>query len=331
MKQFYMLFLKKGYAMKYINNTNVSKIGLGTGRFGTVVSEEISHQLLDYFYDNGGTVIDTARNYYEWVENGRGKSEECIGRWLEKRKNREKVCLSTKCGVKNKGKVWNIDLSKDALICELNESLEALHTDYIDIYLLHRDEKERAVEEIVDTMQLIKEQGKIRYLGVSNWSCERVKAANDYAIKNKLEPFKFVQTWWSLAEYKYEMWNDDNTTHMDDDMYSYMLQNNMIGMAYTSQCKGFFQKAIKDGLENVSEFLRHRIVTERNLKKLEYIKRHCILNNVSPTSFVNGYITSNPLNGIALVSSSNPEQLSDILRNCDYELDVNEIKKIDSI
>ena len=75
--------------MKYTNKfeMNLSKIGLGTGRFGTVVSKEMSFEMLDMFYEHGGNVIDTARNYYEWVENGRGKSEQTIGEWMAKRRN----------------------------------------------------------------------------------------------------------------------------------------------------------------------------------------------------------------------------------------------------
>jgi aryl-alcohol dehydrogenase-like predicted oxidoreductase len=320
--------------MKYINNLDnikISKIGLGTGRFGTKVPQSLSFEMLDCFYENGGTLIDTARNYYEWVENGRGKSEECIGKWLDSRGNRDNLCISTKCGVKNEGKNWFINLSKDKLCEELSQSLDALRTDYIDIYLLHRDEPQRAVEEIVETMQCLKEKGNIKIIGVANWNYNRIKKANDYALSHGLEPFRTVQTWWSLAEYKYEMWNDSNTTNMTPELYSYMKDNNMFGMAFTSQCKGFFQKAVNCGIENVDDFLKERIVTLRNLEKLEYIKSFCKKNNVSPTAFVNGYITSNSLEGTALVSCSKTSQLIDILNNCDYQLENNFIDEIDNI
>ncbi len=320
--------------MKYIGNCNtkrISKIGLGTGRFGTKISEGLSFEMLDTFFENGGTLVDTARNYYEWVDGGRGKSEECIGKWIEDRKCRKDVCISTKCGVKNNGHKWYINLSEKNLEQELNESLEALRTDYIDIYLLHRDEPERPVEEIVESMQYLKEKGNVDIIGVANWNYNRVKAANDYAQKHGMIPFKTVQTWWSLAEYKYEMWADENTTHMDDQMYEYMRNSNMFGMAYTSQCKGFFQKAVKYGLENVDEFLKHRIVTERNLKKLDYIKSYCNEYNVSATAFVNSYITSNRLEGVALVSCTNIMQLKEILNECNFALDEKIISEIDAI
>lgn len=319
--------------MKYLNYNDkmYSKIGIGTGRFGTVVPRELSWELLDIFVQNGGTVIDTARNYYEWVENGRGKSEECIGEWMSNRHNRDRVCICTKGGVRNNGNEWHIDLSKGALLAEIQQSLEALRTDYIDIYVLHRDEPSRDVREIVDTLQHLAELANITHIGVSNWKADRVIAANEYAAQNSLRPLEIVQTWWSLAEYKYEMWDDENTTHMDYKLYEYMLENSMTGMAYTSMCKGFFQKACEVGLENVDEFLKYRIATERNLKKLDFIKRYCKENKVSPTAFVTGYITSNALSGIALVSTSQKNHLNDIIDSSDYELPTEIINKIDSI
>lgn len=309
--------------MKYTNKfgMNLSKIGLGTGRFGTVVSEERSFEMLDLFYQNGGNIIDTARNYYEWVENGRGKSEQTIGKWMAKRGVRDKVYISTKCGVRNEGKTFYMNLSKENLLEECKQSLEALQTDYIDIYLLHRDEPDRPVEEIMETLQVVQEAGKVKAIGVCNWSADRVKKANIYALEHGLVPFKIVQTWWSIAAYTPNMWNDPTTTWMDMEMYNYLKENNLLGMAYTSQAKGFFQKAIRDGYENVDDFLKHRVATEENLQRLERIREYCEQKKVSPTAVVNGYITDNDVEGLALVSCSKLEQLRDILDHCDVSVD----------
>ena len=319
--------------MKYlphkINDKLVSKLGIGAARFGTLVGEDTAFELLDMFTQYGGTLIDTARNYYEWVDDGRGKSEEFIGKWLVKRNNREKIVISTKGGVRNEGHEWFYDLSYNALEREIKESLESLKTEYIDIYLLHRDESQRPVEEIVDTMQKIKEIGNVQKIGVSNWPLERIKSANEYAQKNNLEPFTIVQTWWSLADYTDAMWNDPTTTHMTDELYEYMRSQNMIGMAYTSQCKGYFQKAAQLGIENIDDFLRKRIETPSNIKKASYIKYFSEKNKISPTAFVTGYITNNPLQGIALFSTMNIEHLRELLEWSDYTLPLFEIHNID--
>jgi aryl-alcohol dehydrogenase-like predicted oxidoreductase len=320
--------------MKYIKigDMQISKIGLGTTRFGTRLSEEESFALMDVYTAYGGNVLDTARNYYEWVENGRGTSEKTIGKWLKLRGNRDKIIIVTKGGVFcNNGAEWKIDLSRGKLLEEAKESLEALSVNDINIYLLHRDEPNRSVEEIVETMQVIKKTVKVSLIGVSNWDIDRVRAANAYAEKKNYEPFMVIQTWWSLAEYTDAMWNDPASKHMDKETYNYILDRKMLAMAFTSQSKGFFQKAILHGIDNINQKLRERIVTPVNLKKLEYIKNYCKKNKVSPTAVVIGYITSNCVMGTALVSCTKKEQLIDILDNSDYILPQKIIKEIDCI
>ncbi len=317
--------------MKYTDKfgLRLSQIGLGTGRFGTVVDNGKSFEMLDMFYEHGGNVIDTARNYYEWVEDGRGKSEQTIGTWMEERGVREKMIISTKGGVRNEGKIFYINLSRENLLEECSRSLEALRTNYIDIYLLHRDEPEREAGEIMETLQAVREKGNIKVLGVCNWPAGRVKAANAYARQHGLAPINIVQTWWSIAAYTPNMWNDSTVTCMDREMYEYIKENALLGMAYTSQAKGFFQKAIRDGYENVDNFLKQRVATEENLRRLEKIRKYCGQKGVSPTSVVNGYITDNDVDGIALVSCSKSEQLKDILDHCDVSVDAEWIRQFE--
>jgi len=315
----------------FLPGKQVSRIGLGIPRFGSKVSQELAFAMLDIFLANGGTLIDTARNYYEWLPDSHGKSEACLGAWMQSRRSREKICLCTKGGVHNEGQKWQIDLSAIALRKDLSASLEALQTESIDIYLLHRDEPERPVEEIVDTMQEIAEIGKVGHIGVANWQLDRIKEANAYAAMHGLRRFDVVQTWWSLAEYTDAFWNDPHTTHMTDDMYEYLMANNIMAMAYSSQCKGFFQKAVRQGYNNIDDFLRKRIVTERNLLKLGYIVRLCEEQSVSPTAIVNGYITCNRLSGVALVSCSTVQQLQEVLANVDNTLPQSVIDGLDRL
>lgn len=260
------------------------------------------------------------KNYYEWVENGRGKSEEFLGRWMEENGCREQVVLSTKGGVSNEGKQFRVDLSRDGLLTELRQSLEALRTDYLDIYLLHRDEPDRSVEEIMDSLQELADTGRCGNIGVCNWRCERIRAANQYAKCHGLLPIRFVQTWWSIASYTEAMWDDPTTTHMDQETSEYCKEHQCIAMAYTSQAKGFFQKAYAAGVDNLEPLLKHRMLTRDNLKKLEKLQAYCSEVGCTPTDVVLGYITSNSLSGTALVSCSSLAQLEDVLKSADYVL-----------
>ena len=320
--------------MKYFENKEIgkmiSRIGIGTARMGTRYSEQESYELLDIYREKGGNVFDTARNYYEWVKDGRGKSEECLGKWIEERKIRDEVCIITKGGTYGRGSK-QVNLSKENLVCDIEHSLEALRTDKIDIYVLHKDEPGRSVEEIVETMQVIKEKGNISIIGVDDWDFDRLHQANEYADRHGFHSFKAVETWWSLAEYTKEFWDNDATKHMTDELESYITKKHLIGIGVSPQCKGFFQKAIREGYDSVDTFLRYRIATERNLKKLKYIHTFCEKEHISPTAVVLGYITSKKMDNIAVISTSNRNQLLDVLENADYELSEQAVKEIELI
>lgn len=309
--------------MKYLflpGGKKLSRIGLGVSRFGTRIPPELAGSMLTRFLQAGGTLIDTARNYYEWVENGRGKSEEFTGRWMEENRCRDQVVLSTKGGVSNEGKRFHINLSRQNLLDELKESMEALRTDYLDIYLLHRDDPDRSVEEIMDSLQEIAMKGNCGSIGVCNWHCGRIQSANQYAARHGLRQIQVIQTWWSMASYTDTMWDDPTTTHMDQETAAYCSAENCIVMAYTSQAKGIFQKACTLGVEQLDPMLKHRILTKENLIKLEKLQAYCSESGSTPTDVVLGYITSHQLQGAALVSCSNMQQLEDILHSSDYVL-----------
>lgn len=320
--------------MLYINDSkiglNISRIGLGTARMGSRYDEALSFDMLDSFFSSGGNFIDTARNYYEWLPEGRGKSEKLIGKWMQRNSNRDKICLLTKGGTHGEGS-REIDLSESSLIQDVNESLDALKTDKIDIFALHRDDEEKDIAEIMYTMQKIIEIAKVKRICADCWSTKRLKEANAYAIMHGLTPFTVVETWWSLAEYTKEMWNDPHTTNMSDEMMNYVVDNEMIVVGSTSQCRGFFQKAAEFGIEHVSSELLKRIATKRNIMKLNFIKDYCEKNNISVTMFVNSYIYSSPCKGIGLVSCSSVQQLNDVLANTDYVLPADIRKKVDLI
>jgi aryl-alcohol dehydrogenase-like predicted oxidoreductase len=322
--------------MKYCNflGTQISKIGLGTVRFGSLIPDEKAFAIMDCFISGGGNIIDTARGYFQEIDS-RGKSELTIGKWIKLRNNRQKIILVTKGGKRyshDKGKEeWTPCLDRISMLNEVRESLEALETEYIDIYLAHRDDVTRPVEEIVETMQEVKSISNARAIGVSNWSLDRLKDANNYARLHNLVPFTVVEVWWSIAEYTSTVWNSNITTTMDTSLYDYIVENEMLGIAYTFQAKGYFQKAIISGIDNIDPKLRLRIETPRNKKRLAYIKEYCRVNKISPTAVVAGYITSGQAKGIALAGCSTIEQMEDILNNCDYDLPQEVVDELDTI
>ncbi len=164
--------------MKYINipetNIDIPTISLGTMTFGGQTDEATSLSIMDYAYEQGITLFDTANIY-----NG-GESEKVVGKWISKR--RDDIILASKVGYPSGTKLSDICLSKEGINKEIEDSLTRLKTDYIDIYYFHAPDYKTPIEESLETMTKLKEAGKIKYLAVSNfaaWQIADLLAASD--------------------------------------------------------------------------------------------------------------------------------------------------------
>ena len=112
----------------------VSKLALGTARYGNVIHREDANRLMDLFTEAGGNCIDTARVYAE------GKSEEIVGQWMKERGNRHEIVISSKCCSPEQGNDQQSRLTRKDMENDLNASLKALQTEYIDIYWIYKDD-----------------------------------------------------------------------------------------------------------------------------------------------------------------------------------------------
>ena len=162
---------------------------LGTASY-QLASADVWFGVLDRFVEQGGMLIDTARDY--------GDSEEVIGRWLSSRGVREQVILATKGGQGRCHGLAREDFAR-TLEDELSRSLQSLGTDTVDLYLLHRDSPTVPVAAIMDVLNAELCRGRVRALGASNWEYQRVAEANDYARRQGLQGFAVVSNNLSLA------------------------------------------------------------------------------------------------------------------------------------
>ncbi|CAN5875957.1 hypothetical protein BH24DEI2_BH24DEI2_18400 [soil metagenome] len=166
----------------------VSRLVQGT----VMVSEDAERgfDLLDEIYALGCTAFDTAHVY------GEGDNERTVGRWLRDRGLREKIVLIGKGAHHNadRARVTPFDITAD-----LHDSLARFKTEYIDLYLLHRDDPGVPVGPIIDTLNEHLAAGRIRAFGGSNWTHTRVAEANAYAERNALTPFAASSPNFSLA------------------------------------------------------------------------------------------------------------------------------------
>lgn len=278
-----------------------SVIAMGSTYFGSSMPEEQVFEVLDAFCALGGNLIDTARAY------GEGAAERAIGRWMRARGNRGSLVLATKGGYITRGRGAFTQLDRAQLLRHLEESLEALDTDSVDLYWLHRDDPERAVGELVETANALLETGRVRLIGASNWSPDRLREARQYALSHGLRPFDADQPQWSLAQM---MTREDPTLYeMDDALHAWHCETGTMCMAYSSQAKGFFIKLDALGAEGLSEKSRRRYLCRGNLRTLEALQALSRETGHSVGALALAYLTNQPFDVYPIVGVSSPAQV----------------------
>ncbi|KAJ5492021.1 Aldo/keto reductase [Penicillium expansum] len=162
-------------------------------------SKEEAFKLLDAFHEAGGNFIDTANNYQD------EQSEVWIGEWMAQRKNRDQLVISTKFTTDyqsyklGKGNAPNhCGNHKRSLHMSIRDSLKKLQTDWVDILYLHWWDQTTSIEEVMDSLHILVEQGKVLYLGISDTPAWVVAAANSYARAHGKTPFSIYQGRWNV-------------------------------------------------------------------------------------------------------------------------------------
>ncbi|WP_257170188.1 aldo/keto reductase [Bradyrhizobium sp. SRS-191] len=178
---------------------NVPPLCFGCNVFGWTVDEAASFRLLDKVLDAGLSFLDTADVYSRWVPGHTGgESETIIGKWMKQRGNRDRIILATKVGMDmGDGKVG---LKADYIARAVEDSLRRLQTDVIDLYQSHKDDETTPQEETLAAYDRLIKAGKVRVIGASNFSAERLQAALDISKANNLPRYESLQPDYSLAE-----------------------------------------------------------------------------------------------------------------------------------
>jgi len=177
----------------------VAPFALGGNVFGWTADEPTSFKILDAFVAHGFNLIDTANNYSRWVPGNRGgESETIIGKWFKQRGARDKVVIATKVGMEmgpdEKG------LSKAYILREVEASLKRLQTDYIDLYQSHTDDAATPQEETLETYAQLAKQGKVRVIGASNFTAERLAQSLEVSKAHAYPRYESLQPHYNLYE-----------------------------------------------------------------------------------------------------------------------------------
>jgi aryl-alcohol dehydrogenase-like predicted oxidoreductase len=177
----------------------VAPWALGGNVFGWTVDDAVGFRLLDAFVDKGFNLIDTADVYSRWIPGHvGGESETLLGKWIAQGGGRrEKVVIATKLGMDmpdGKG------LSRAYMMAAVDRSLQRLKTDYIDLYQSHRDDQETPLEETLAAYQELIKAGKVRAIGASNYSADRLVEALKLSNEKGLPRYETLQPWYNLYD-----------------------------------------------------------------------------------------------------------------------------------
>ncbi len=296
-----------------------SKILLGTAYFGDTISEAEAFAMMDAYYQLGGRHIDAARLYAD------GESEKVIGKWLAERKPAD-IFVSTKGGYYDMDAGEAPRVNEEEVRSDLEKSLGALGLSHIEFYWLHRDDENTPVSEIIEFMNRLVNEGKIKKFGASNWYSVRIQMANQYAKEKGLMGFSASQIRFNPA---YCIGERTGLVGMDANEFSFYKQNNMPVVAYSSQAKGFFSKMAEQGEDALSEKAKKRYLCEENLRRLEMIKKIAEKHQCSVASAVCGVLCSIPeVEVFPVIGGRNVSQITDSMQGADVTVSSEEIKEL---
>jgi aryl-alcohol dehydrogenase-like predicted oxidoreductase len=240
--------------MRYIDipgtDLSVSAICLGTVDFGTRLVGDDADRLVTAFLDAGGNFFDTAHCYAFWMEDGLGASERGLGACLTRLGVWDRVVVGTKGGHPEVAPDYprpDSFLAPDVLEADITESLDRLGVGYVPLYYLHRDDGRVPVSEIIDALNVGVADGRIGYLGASNWSVARIAEANEYAAAKGLRGFAVSQPQWSLAVPDYPMGDDPCMRYVIDEDAAEYARLGVPVVAYTSTASGYFAREADAG------------------------------------------------------------------------------------
>lgn len=306
-----------------LKNTDLelSNICYGAGNFGEKLNKEQAFCMLDAYVGLGGNFIDTANVYCRWIEGLGNSSEQYIGRWLKERNAYNKVVIATKgahydFATPEKSRVREEEIRKD-----LEESLRTLGLDCIDFYWLHRDDESVDIKTIVDIMEKLVKEGKIRYYGASNYKRYRMDEAVKYASEKGLHGFSAVSNQWSMAAVNEggNMNSDPSLVMMDDDYYQWHMKTGMPMIPFSSGAHGFFDKLYRNS--TLSDAMKKAYMNDKNLRMYEAL---CELSKESGESVYAlslAWLLNQPFQVFPIASVSGAKQLEDFARASEIILD----------
>jgi aryl-alcohol dehydrogenase-like predicted oxidoreductase len=283
--------------------------------------------LYDGCSELGVTTFDTGHNYWG------GNAERSLGEWMQSRGNREDVVILTKGAHHNndRKRVTPWDIASD-----LHDSLARLSTDYIDIYLLHRDDPSLPVGPIIDALNEHKDAGRIRVFGASNWTHERIAEANAYAADNGLSPFTISSPNFTLAVESEPPWADCISLSGDagTSARAWYAEQQMPLFLWSSMAQGFFsgrfnRSSFDAYQDQIPESCARAYCHDDNFERLHRVETLAKEKGLSVPQVALAWIVNQHLDLYTIVGVFTREECAENIAALDVELTPNEIDWLD--
>ena len=291
----------------------VAPLAFGGNVFGWTADERTSFRLLDAFVAAGFNLIDTADAYSRFAPGNRGgESETIIGKWLKQGDRRDKVIIATKVGLEmgphRKG------LSKAYILRAAEDSLKRLQTDYIDLYQSHRDDPDTSLDETLQAYAQLMEQGKVRAIGASNYSAERLSYALALSRRHGLPRYECLQTEYNLydrAEY-------------EETLEPVCIENGLGVLSYFSLASGFltgkYQSADDVANKARGDFVK-KYLNERGFRILDALDQVAKRLHATPSQVALAWLIARRTVTAPIASATSLAQLNELIGATKLELD----------
>ena len=295
----------------------VAPLAFGGNVFGWTIDEPASFKLLDAFVSAGFNLIDTADSYSRWKEGNKGgESETIIGNWIKQRGNRDKVIIATKVG-SDMGEGKN--LKRDYIFKSVEDSLKRLQTDHIDLYQSHFDDLSTPVEETMDAYAELIQQGKVRFIGASNLSIERLKQSVEYSESNGLPRYETLQPLYNL--YDREIF--------EKEFQHYCIEKNINVINYYSLASGFLTGKYRSE-NDISKSARgggnKKYMNDRGFRILEALDEVSERYNTTLAAVSLAWLLAQPTIAAPIASATNIDQLNDLVSAVELRLEKDAIE-----
>ena len=318
--------------MDYVNlgsaGLKVSEICFGTATFGWHTDDAESARMLDLFLDRGGDFIDTADVYSRWAEGSwAGRSEEMIGAWLKKSGKRHDIVLATKCHSVVGDLPNDQGLSRRHIMDAVEASLRRLNTDFIDLYQTHSMDNDTPIEETMRALDDLVHQGKVRYLGCSNYSAYRLCKALWASDRLGLARYDCLQPYYSLLE----------RDHFERELADLVAEEGIAVIPYSPQALGFLTgkwrghsevPANTRGSDNAG---MQSFFTEENFQLIDVLEEIGKQHGKTIGQTALAWVLTNPLITAPIVGARDTQQLAESMEAAGYRLSDEEMARLNEM